>query len=152
MNKDLYLFREVKPSTLVEEAMRFDPNTLGSLDTLTVSKYLVALGQYLIYFKSETNKTKAEIAKKKKLYTTSLSLSLDAKTLKEWKTKTAAVEFLVSTVPNLSALDEEIADLKQELTYLDGMDKPISEYIATFKRELSRREQELFTTRAERRI
>lgn len=152
MNQDLYLFRKVKASSLVEEAMEFDPNTLGSLETLTVSKYSIALAQYLVYFKSEVNQTKAILAKKRKLFDTSLSLSLDPATLKKFKTKTAATEFLVSTVPNLSALDGEMDVLKQELVHLDGMDKSISEYIATFKRELTRREQELFTIRAERRM
>lgn len=151
MNKDLYLFREVRPSTLVEEAMRFDPNSLETLSTETVSKYLIALGQYLIYFKSELNKTKANIAKKKKLFESSLSVSLDVKTVKKYGTKKAASEYLVSTVDGLSQLDAEIAVLSEELTYLDGMDKPINEYINTFKRELSRREQELFTIRSERR-
>ena len=46
---------------------------------------------------------------------------------------------------------EEIEDLKLELIKTEGIDKAINEYIATFKKELSRREQELFATRAERR-
>lgn len=151
MDKDLYLFRQIKPSSLVEEAMEFNPNTLGSLETLTVSQYSIALAQYLVYYKSETNITKANVAKKQKLFNSSLSIALDKDTLKKYKTKAAATEFLLGTVPDLSQLDSEIATLKQELLYLDGIDRSISEYIATFKRELTRREQELFTIRAERR-
>jgi hypothetical protein len=33
---------------------------------------------------------------------------------------------------------------------VDGIDKTVSELIATFKRELTRRENELYTTRRER--
>lgn len=151
MNEDLYLFRSIRPSSLVEEAMKFNPNTLGSLETLTVSQYSLALAQYLVYYRSEVNITRADIAKKQKFFNSSLSLAMDADILKTFKTKVAATDYLLVTIPDLAKLDEEIETLKLELIYLDGIDKSISEYIATFKRELSRREQELFTVRAERR-
>lgn len=152
MNKDLYVFNNIRPSSLVEEAFAFDPKNLGQLQTVTVSQYVVALAQYLVFFKSETNKTKAEIAKKKGLLDSSLSMSLTPDILKKYKTKTAATEYLLNTVADLTKLNEEITNSKQELIHLEGMDKVIGEFIAAFKRELSRREQELFTIRAERRM
>jgi len=42
--------------------------------------------------------------------------------------------------------------LQDELLLLEGIDKTISELIATFKRELTRRENELYATRQERKL
>ena len=44
-----------------------------------------------------------------------------------------------------------IEDIDFELKETEGMDKVIPEYIAVFKRELTRRENELWHTRNERR-
>lgn len=152
MDQDLYLFRQVTPSNLVDEAFKFDPNTLGELDTLTISKYLIALGQYLIYFTSEVNRLKATMVKKRRLFDSSVSIALTPDILKQYKTKIAATTFLVNTTPKLSELKEKLNVLNEELAHVEGIDKSINEYINTFKRELSRREQELFTTRTERRL
>lgn len=136
--------------TLVDEIWKFNPRSLGNLDGVTISMYSIALAQFLIYFKSEQNQTKAKIAKKKKLFESSIAIVLDADVLKKYKTKTAATDYLVNTNANLSQLNDQMDEMKLELMKLDGIDKTISEYIATFKRELTRRENELYAIRAER--
>lgn len=135
----------------LEQIWKFNPITLGSLDDLTVSQYSICLAQYLIFFRSELNQTKAIIAKKKKLLDSSIAIAMDAKVIKTYKTKTAAIDFIKNSSPELSALESEIADLQDEVIRIDGIDKSVSEYIATFKRELTRREKEIFAIRAERR-
>lgn len=151
MDSGVYSFSKIKINkNLLDEVWSFDPMTLDSLDNITVSRYAIALSQYLIYYRYEINKTKADLTKKKRLFDNSMSLSLDEAIIKKYKTKKAASDYLVNTNTDLSILDDDINNLQDELTILDGIDKTISEYIATFKRELTRREQELFTIRAER--
>ena len=64
--------------------------------------------------------------------------------LKEHKTKKDAKAALVLSNQVLNKLQEEIDALEDELVLLDGMDKTIMELIAAFKRELTRRENELY--------
>jgi hypothetical protein len=135
----------------LDQVWAFSPNKLGSLTNEMVSQYSIALAQYLIYFKWEQNKARAEITKKKRLLESAISISVDEKLQKKYKTKAALTEYMINTSPELNKLSEEIDTLQMELTKTDGIDKVINEYIATFKKELSRREQELFATRAERR-
>lgn len=135
----------------LDQVWGFSPNKLGSLTNEMVSQYSIALAQYLIYFKWEQNKVRAEIAKKKRLLEAAILMSVDEKLQKKYKTKVALNEYMINTNPELNKLSEEIEALQLELIKTDGIDKVINEYIATFKKELSRREQELFATRAERR-
>jgi hypothetical protein len=135
----------------LEQVWKFNPITLGSLDDLTVSQYSICLAQYLIFFRSEFNQTKATIAKKKKLLDSSIAIAMDADVIKKYKTKTAAIDFIKNANSELSVIEEEISDLTNEIIRIDGIDKAVSEYIATFKRELTRREKEIFAIRAERR-
>ena len=142
----------VVDQNFLDEVWKFSPNNLDSLPTETVSKYSLALAQYLIYFKAEQNKAKAQLVKKKRFYESSILMCLStSKIPKEYKTKAEKTEYLVNTTAELSKVIEEINNLDEELIHIEGIDKAISEYIATFKRELGRREQELFTTRRERR-
>ena len=152
MDEGLYSYRNVKVNKdFLDQVWSFDPNTLDSKDSLVISKYSIALAQYLIYFRSEYNKTKAILAKKKRLLESSLNLStVDDSVKKKYGTKAAITDFLLTTVPELSELNEEIISLQEEINYLEGVDKAVTEYIATFKRELTRREKELYSIRSER--
>jgi len=151
INSTLFSFENINiDEGLMNEIWRFNPNTLDSLTDITVSKYSIALAQYLIYFTSERNKTKAIVAKKKMFLDSSLSIAMDKDILKRYSTKKDATAFIVSTNRDFAVIDQQIEDLQEELTRLDGMDKSISELIATFKRELTRREKELFAIRQER--
>ncbi len=138
--------------SFLDQIWKFDPFTLGSLDDITVSQYSICLAQYLIFFKSELNQTKAEIAKKRKLLDSSVAIAMDASMIKLYKTKAAATDFVINSNIELSTLASVIEDLQQEVIKIEGIDKAVSEYIATFKRELTRREKELFAIRSERRI
>ncbi len=152
MDNGLHSFKKIQINqTFLDKVWNFDPTTLGSLDDLTISQYSIALAQYLIFFRSELNKTKATIVKKRKFLDSSISMAINDKISKKYKTKTAIHEYLINTLPELSKLSEELSELQSEVTHLDGVDKSVSEYIATFKRELGRREKELFAIRAERR-
>ena len=152
MNTTLFSFNNIKlDSGLMDEIWSFSPRNLESIDDITVSKYSIALAQYMIYFTSQYNNTKANLTNKKRTFDASIAIFIDADLLKKYKAKKDAVDFLVSTNPDLGRLNDEINILQDELIKLDGIDRSISELIATFKRELTRREKELFATRQERR-
>lgn len=152
MDSGVYSFSKLKiDQGFLDQIWKFSPNKLGSLSNEMVSQYSIALAQYLIYFKWEQNKARAEIAKKRRFLEATIAMSTDEKLQKKYKTKSALTDFMINTDPNLNKVSEEIEDLKLELIKTEGIDKMINEYIATFKKELSRREQELFATRAERR-
>lgn len=152
MDTGVLSFSKIKVDQgFLDQVWAFSPNRLGTLTNEMVSQYSMALAQYLIYFKWEQNKARAEIAKKKRFLEASIIMSTDDSTQKKYKTKTALTEYMINTSPELNKISKEIEELQLELIKTDGIDNAINEYIATFKKELSRREQELFTARSERR-
>ncbi len=152
MDKEVFSFNKIKiDHSFLDQVWEFSPNKLGSFSNEQISKFAVALSQYLIYFKSEQNKARAEITKKKRFLESAVALSSDDKTLKKYKTKSALMEYMVNTNPDLNKISNDIDMLNLELIKMEGMDKVVGEYITTLKKELSRREQELYTIRSERR-
>jgi len=115
-----------------------------------ISKYTIALAQWLVYYKSETNKTKVELLKKQRMLNGAVTQLLTTEILKQYKTKSAASEYIVASTQELNTIKYGIDSTKDELKLLEGVDKTISELIAAFKRELTRRENELYSVRKER--
>jgi len=151
MDKGVYLFERVKPEMdFINEILTFDARKLDVLNGSTISKYAVALAQYLVYFRSEVNKAKVGIHQKQRALDSGIDLVLTKDVLKQYKTKANAVGYIVSTSKNLGQIKRDIDMLKEELMRVDGVDKMISDLIATLKRELTRRENELYTVRKER--
>lgn len=138
---------------LLSEIWGFDPRKLDTVAGAKLSTYAVALSQYLIYFTYQKNIARAEIHKLTKYIdrTVSLILSSDDETRKKHKTKAAAKDFIISTNTSLMEAQSKLDELLIELIYIDGIDKNIGELIATIKRELTRRENELYSVRMERR-
>ena len=151
MDKEVLYFQNMKPSDeLIEEIFRYDVRVLESTDDITLSKYAIALAQYLIYFKSQINKTKVESVRKRRVLDSGVNQLITKDILKQYKTKSDASGYIISNTQELSRLNDEIDSLKDELVLIEGIDKTVSELIATFKRELTRRENELYTIRRER--
>ncbi len=151
MDQDVLYFEGVKPNDdLIKEIFSYDVRTLETTSAVVLSKYAIALAQYLIYFKSQTNKTRVELGRKRRILDSGVNQLITKEILKLYKTKSDAAGYIVSNTKELDGLNEVIESLKDELTLIDGIDKTVSELIATFKRELTRRENELYTTRMER--
>ena len=143
-------FQNANPDVdLINSIFSYDVNKLEYTDSIKLSQFTIALSQYLIYFKSQSNQNKIDIRKKQRLFDGAVTQLLTKEMIKEYKTKTAASSYLVQTNEFLSRLDEEIENLKDQEILLDGIDKHISELIASFKRELTRRENEQWQTRVE---
>ena len=145
MEKDLLLYQKCRPEgSLIEQVFSYDVGTLENTDDLFISRSVIALSQYLVYFKSQYNITKSSITNKERVMEGVLFGLITAEVLKEHKTKKDAKAALVLSNQVLNKLQEEIDALEDELVLLDGMDKTIMELIAAFKRELTRRENELY--------
>ena len=154
MDPDMMVFTKIQINhDLLNEVWRFDPRRLDEIKGVTLSSYTIVLAQYLIYFTYQKNIVKADVHRLNKMIdrTVSLILSKDRNLLKEYKTKSSAIDFLISTDSYLMETQSKLDVLNRELTHIEGMDKTISELIATIKRELTRRENELYATRMERR-
>ena len=153
MDKDVMSFIKIQINNdLLEEIWKFDPRQLDNIKGIQLSSFSIALAQYLIYFTYQKNIVKADVYRLNKMIdrTISLILSEDKDLLKKYKTKSSAVDFLISTNTFLMETQSELDILNMELMRIGGIDKTISELIATIKRELTRRENELYTVRMER--
>lgn len=136
---------------LIETVLNFNYYHIETLTDLDLSKYSIILAQYLIYFKWQLNKTKVDHLKAKNRLETTLFHLLSVDVIKKYKTKTDARTSLINSTSELISMNEEIELLEYELILAEGLDKPIQEMINVFKREQSRRENELSTSRFERR-
>ncbi len=153
MDKHVLLYKDIKPDkSFIEEIFHFDVRKLDVTDGIKISKYCIALAQYLIFLRHQTNQTKIELTRKKRLLEGTLDLLLTKELIKDYGNKTNAVTHIKSSSKELIGLQVAMEPLKDELLLLEGIDKTISELIATFKRELTRRENELYATRQERKI
>jgi hypothetical protein len=153
MNEDVLSFSKIRVNhDVLNEVWTLDPRSLDTIAGPKLSSYAMALSQYIIYFVYEKNKTKAAVHKLTRHIdrTVTLILSTNEKILKEHKTKTAAKEFIISTDMSLMEAQTKLDKAQLELMEISGMEKHLSELVATIKRELTRREKELYSVRMER--
>jgi len=148
---DTSVFSKINPDIdFINDIFQFDVRNLESTDGVRVSQFCVALGQYLIFLRYQRNTTKIEIVRKRRTIDGVIANLLTPELVKTYRNKTNAVAHLMATVEQLVAVQNEIEPLKDELMLLEGVDKSIHELIAAFKRELTRRDNELYQTRQER--
>ena len=152
MDVDVLYFQRVKPDLdFMNEVFSYDVRTLNSTDTVKISQYCIALSQFLVYMKSEIGKTKQEINMKQRFIDSTVNMLLTKELLKEHKTKTATIDYIISESPECQSTLKEINERKDQITLLEGQDKSITELINAFKREMTRRENELQSTNLGRR-
>lgn len=132
--------------SLLEEIFNFDPKDLDSTNSVTISKYTIALAQYVIYLNSKTNEKKVSLMQKKRM----IDISVNQSDIKA-KTKTEKKAKVIQEDPALVAIESGINILEDELGLLDGAVNYFVELINAFKRELTRREKEIEWSRYERR-
>jgi len=152
MDLGVLSFNKVQPSDdLINEIWTFNVKNLHSLADPTLSQYVIALSQWLIYYKYQINDTKAMISQLKSDLEFLVSTWMTKEILKEYKTQTAAREYLIRSNPESATMNDKLQKLKYDLIKVDGIDKAVTELISAFKRELTRRDNELYTIRKERR-
>ncbi len=148
MEEGLKLVQRVQPNeSFVSDVFAYDVRTLGQTTGEYIAQCILALSQYKIYFKNKCNEKKMFLSQKQRLIDSTLFHLVTPEIIKEHKTKKDARMRLLLTDPTLNAIQLEIEVLQDELYLVDGMDKTISELTASFKRELTRRENELYQQR-----
>ena len=136
MDEGMGLIKNVNPSReFIDEILTFDVKKLEATSGVTLSKFTIALSQYLVYFKSEVNKTRVEIHRKQRFLDNSVAQLLSKDMIKQYKSKAAAYSAIVSNTKMYTEMSEEVGRLKDELVLVDGVDKTISELIAAFDKE-----------------
>jgi hypothetical protein len=115
-----------------------------------LTKLITGAAQYLVYYKAQINDTKAKLSMKQADMDIALNVAIKPELIKEYGTKTAAKDYLITTDKVVGELHREIQELRQSLAKVDGMDRAITEYINAFKRELDRRKHEREVARMER--
>ncbi len=152
MDEGVLSFTKVQPSNdLINEIWSFNVKNLHSLTDPTLSQYVIALSQWLIYYKYQVNETMAQVNHLKSDLEFLMSTWMTKEILKEYKTQTAAKEYLIRSNPESATMNDKLQKLKYDLVKVDGIDKAVTELISAFKRELTRRDNELYTIRKERR-
>jgi len=152
MDEGVLSFIKVQPDTdLINEIWSFNVKNLHSITDPILSQYVIALSQWLIYYKYQVNETKAQISQLKSDLEFLVATWMTKEILKEYKTQSAARDYLIRNNSGSSIMDEKLQKLKHELIKVDGIDKAVTELISAFKRELTRRDNELYTIRKERR-
>lgn len=134
----------------LDGVLNYDYTTLEFLDSVVLSQYCIALAQYNVYLKYQVNKLKVETLKIRRFIDSVVFNLLTEEILKKNKTKADAKEYIISTNEELNSEREKLESFEYELTLMEGMDKSLQELINAFKKELSRRENELYATRMER--
>jgi hypothetical protein len=151
MDPSVLSFKKVNPNKdLIDEIWSFDVKNIDSTSEIIISKYIIALGQWLIYYRAQINDTKAQISQLTSDIEFLVATWMTSQILKEHKTQTAARDYLIRTNPESSIMRDKISKLKQDLIKVEGIDKAVIELIAAFKRDLTRRDNELYTLRKER--
>lgn len=152
LTEDMKSFEKIKVNrNLLDEIWTLDPMEIDHIDGAKISSYAIALSQYLIFFTFQKNKARAEHYRLSKYIDRTVSLIIAGdETFKKIKTKSTATEVIISTNESLMEAQGKLEEIDKELMYIEGMDKNISELVATLKRELTRRENELYSIRMER--
>ena len=151
MDSDVLSFKDAKPDQdFMRQIFSYDVRSFEATDSRILSEYISALAQYLIYFKSQQNVSKAELFKKQRELDLIVNQLLTKDVISKYKTKAAAEAFLISNTEELQDKEEYVEELKSEILLIDGIDKAIQEYIAALKRELTRREHEYFEIKSGR--
>jgi len=148
MEPGLELIKQCRPDdSFVSQIFAYDVRTLEQTDDIFISKCVIALSQYLVFFKSKYNEKLQQKGEKQRLLEAVLFQIITPELIKQHKTKKDVRSDLIYSDPVLNSLHTEIEILQDEVFLLDGMDKTIQELIAAFKRELTRRENELYQRR-----
>ena len=151
MDEELLSFTKVQPrKDLIDEIFSFDVKNLNSTDDIVLSQYTIALAQYLVYYRVQVNDTKAKVNQLNSDLDFLVAAWMTPEILKEHKTQTAAREYLIRSNSESASMRDRLEKLKSDLIRVEGIDRAVSELIAAFKREMTRRDNELYTIRKER--
>jgi hypothetical protein len=146
-SEELMIYKMPRNEDLMNEIFKFDPKNLEATAAADISKFAIGLAQFLIFFSSQINMTKVKLIQKNRVIDTYINQS-DIKA----KTKAEKRQKVIDANPELQQIVLDIEAFESEVKMTDGLEKYYLELIQSFKRELTRRDQELKFSRNERRL
>jgi len=144
----LSLFKIEPDDSLIEQAKNLPVRELESIDSLTLSKYVIVLSQYLVFLTSQVNRSKVMYkihSRKFEMLLHQATKDVPGKTLTERRAN--AMEGNTT----LQHHEEKMHIFDLEIEAAKDVEKNITLLVNAIKRELTRREVELGAVRAERR-
>lgn len=144
---ELMLDKMPKNESIMDEIFAFNVRDLEFTSSITISQFIIGLSQFLIYFGSQVNKTRVELMEKRNI----VDLYVDKSEIKG-KTKNDKRRKVIDSLPELKQVEHGIEVLEQELALVENREKYLLELLSSFKRELTRREQEMRYLKEERRL
>ena len=144
--EELMLNKMPRNETIMSEIFQFDVNNLEATDSIKISQFIIGLSQFIIYFGSQVNKTKVELMQKR-----SIVDSYVFKSELKGRTKDEKRRKVIDANDELKQIEIGINLKEQELALVENREKYLMELINSFKRELTRRENELKLVRTGRR-
>ena len=146
---ELLLFKAKPNLSLVEEALSLDVSDLETIGDDVLSKYVIVLSQYLIFFNSQMNKSRVLYKVHAKDFDRAVNSAIvDIKGKSVGERKAKALE----ENADLDALDSTVSKYEREVDLGKDHDTQINTLINALKRELTRRENENLWIRKERRM
>ena len=143
--EELMLNKAPRNETIMDEVFNFNVYDLESTDTTKIGQFIVGIAQFLMYFGTQVNKTKVDLMQKKKIIDSYVERNNDVKgTVKEKRRK------VIDSNPELIQIELAMELAEQEITLVENREKYLLELMNAFKRELTRRENELKMVRTER--
>jgi len=145
--EELLLDKMPKNEYIMDEIFLFDVRNLEATPSIKISQFIIGLSQFIIYFSSQVNKTKASLMQKRNMIEYYVTRS-DIKA----KTKAEKYHKVIDANPELVQIELGIKSEEQELALVENREKYLLELINSFKRELTRRDNEIKMIRTERRV
>ena len=145
--EELLLDKMPKNEYIMDEIFLFDVRNLEATPSVKISQFIIGLSQFIIYFGSQVNKTKVSLMQKRNIIDSCVIKSdIKAKTKAEKRYK------VIEANPELSQIDLGIESEEQELILVENREKYLMELMISFKRELTRRDNEIGLVRTGRRF
>jgi hypothetical protein len=146
--EELLLFKAKPSLSMVEEIMVLDVNDLETITDDVLSKYVIVLSQYLIFFNSQMNRSRVM----HKIYSRDFGRALSAALIGvQGKTVAERTAKVVSENTKLAQLEGKVHHYENEVDLGKNHDDQVTTLINALKRELTRRENENQIIRRERR-
>lgn len=144
----LLLFKMESDNELIQEAKSLSVRDLESIPSLTLSKYVIVLSQYLVFLTSQVNRSRVMYKINNRKFEMALYKAIQnvpGKTLTEKKAKALEDD------TTLQHYEEQTHLYDLEIEAAKDVEKNITLLVNAIKRELTRREAELGATRVGRR-
>ena len=146
---ELLLFKAKPNVSLVDEVFALNVSDLETIADEVLSKYIIVLSQYLIFFNSQMNKSRVMYKIYQKDLDRAVNVAIRDVTGKSVGERKAQV---LEENAELQSLESQMSFYEHEVEIGKNHDIQVETLINALKRELTRRENENLIIRKERRM